>query len=85
MKHGWALGAALCGLALLPTEALACPMCFDASAENRMAFLMTAIALTALPLGMLSGVGLWLRRKFAQRESNDDLTVASVPADEAES
>lgn len=75
MKHGSVLGAALVLLAMLPTKALAavvaCPMCFDASAENRMAFLMTAIALTALPLGMLTGVGLWLRRKFTQRDPDE--------------
>jgi len=76
MKHGFVFGTALILFAVLPieafAEAVACPMCFDASAENRTAFLMTAIALTALPLGMVSGIGLWLRRKFVQRELNGE-------------
>ena len=63
--------AAVVALATMPGEAAACPFCFDSSAENRMAFLVTAAALTALPLGMVSGVGVWLRRKFKAREREE--------------
>ena len=66
-----ALLAAVSALAVVPADLWACPMCFDSSAENRIAFLMTAMVLTALPLGMVSGVGLWLRRRFRERDSED--------------
>lgn len=64
---GLALGLALAALVAWPGYAHACPMCFDASAENRMAFLLTAVFLTALPLTMASGFGLWLRRRIRRR------------------
>jgi hypothetical protein len=50
-------------LLALPESALACPVCFDSSAENRMAFMQTAAALTLLPLGMIAGLGAWIRRR----------------------
>lgn len=55
------LGSAL--LVLLPERALACPVCFDMSAENRIAFFQTAAVLTLLPLGMIGGLGAWIRKR----------------------
>ena len=81
MKHIVAVAIALILLIALPTDAWACPMCFDASAENRMAFLMTAVVLTALPLGMVSGVGVWLRKKFRENgeaATSDDPDASGV-------
>lgn len=53
----------------LPGLALACPVCFDGPAESRAAFLATTAFLTLLPLGMLAGAGVWLRRRArASRE-----------------
>ncbi len=54
---------------------MACPVCFDASAENRMAFMKTAIALTVLPLGIVGGTGMWLRKRWREltSESDEDL------------
>lgn len=72
MKSVYALAVAAISLAVLPSDVWACPVCFDASSENRMAFAMTAIALTALPLGMLSGMGVWLRKKFRDHESEEE-------------
>jgi hypothetical protein len=58
-----------------PSVALACPACLDMSAESRVAFAQTAVVLTLLPLGMVSGVGMWLRRR-----SRDQ--VVDPPVDE---
>lgn len=55
-------------LAALPAEVYACPVCFDSSAKNRLAFAATAIALTVLPLGMVSGAILWIRKKVRARD-----------------
>ncbi len=71
MRRLKALALALAALTAFPGFASACPMCFDPSAENRMAFLVTAMVLTALPLGMVSGVGLWLRRRIRKRDRTD--------------
>jgi hypothetical protein len=50
-------------LFLAPMELLACPVCFDTTAENRFAFMQTAAVLTLLPLGMVAGLGGWLRKR----------------------
>jgi hypothetical protein len=58
---GAALAVAL--LAVLPDVALACPVCFDGAGESRQAFIATTAFLTALPLGMIAGAGVWLRQR----------------------
>lgn len=60
------LGFLFLALLLLPTEGWACPVCFDTSAENRTAFLQTTVVLSLLPLGMVGGVGLWLKRRAGE-------------------
>ena len=62
-------------IALVPEAAQACAVCFDASDENRQAFLATTAFLTLLPLGMVAGAGLWLRRRARERDGQD------VPSD----
>lgn len=67
------LGIAAVFLALLlaPEASQACPVCFSASDENRMAFLITAIFMTALPLTMIGGVVSWFTwraRKLREKE-----------------
>ncbi|HHO51287.1 MAG TPA: hypothetical protein ENK18_10540 [Deltaproteobacteria bacterium] len=52
--------AAVC---LCPTPALACAVCFDATDENRRAFLDTTIFLTVLPLVLIFGGGYWIYRQ----------------------
>lgn len=63
------------GLLLLlvawPEAAHACAVCFDSSDENRRAFLATTAFLTLLPLGMVTGAGLWLRRRVRERDAQD--------------
>lgn len=49
--------------ALFPDSAYACPVCFDRDDEARIAFLATTGLLTLLPLGMVGGVLVWLRRR----------------------
>lgn len=52
--------------AALPAEVWACAVCFDPREENRFAFLATTIFLSLVPLGMVGGVSLWLRRRARQ-------------------
>jgi hypothetical protein len=61
---------ALVFLLALPDVVLACPVCFDASDENRQAFLATTVFLSLLPLGMVAGVGLWIRKR--SKELDED-------------
>lgn len=63
MRRVTLVALALLALVLLPEVALACPVCFDSSDENRQAFLVTTAFLTLLPLGMVTGAGLWLRKR----------------------
>ena len=59
--------AAVALLALLPEAVAACPVCFDSSDENRMAFLATTAFLSLLPLGMVAGAGLYIRKRSKER------------------
>ena len=60
-------------LLALPDAGYACAVCFDSSDENRLAFMATTAFLTLLPLGMVTGAGLWLRKRVRQAklEEND--------------
>lgn len=62
------LALALLALATLPETALACPVCFDRDDEARIAFLATTGLLTLLPLGLVAGLGVWLRRRLREEE-----------------
>jgi len=59
-------------VALLPETAHACAVCFSASEENREAFLATTAFLSLLPLGMVTGAGLWLRHRVKERDAHDE-------------
>ena len=63
MTRAAAVVLAVVLIAVLPDVAHACPVCFDARDENRRAFLATTAFLSLLPLGMVAGTGLWLRRR----------------------
>ena len=56
-------GLAVLLMAVFPDVAHACPVCFDRDDEARIAFLATTGLLTLLPLGMVAGAGVWLRRR----------------------
>lgn len=55
-------------LVAFPEVALACPVCFDARDENRQAFIVTTAFLSLLPLGMVAGAGLWLRKRAQEQD-----------------
>ena len=59
-------------LLVLPSAAWACPACLAMSEENRVAFAQTAVALSLLPLGMVGGVGFWLRRRAKDQDGLDN-------------
>jgi len=63
MRRSWTLPLALLLVLALPDVAHACPVCFDPREENRFAFLATTVFLSLVPLGMVGGVGLWLRKR----------------------
>ena len=65
--------AALALVAILPEAAAACPVCFDARDENRQAFLATTAFLSLLPLGMVAGAGLWLRKRHRELDELHDV------------
>ncbi len=46
-----------------PGRALACPTCFSAKAGVLPAYLGTAVLLSLLPLALIVGIALWLRRR----------------------
>jgi hypothetical protein len=58
-------------LAVLPEVAMACPVCFSASDENREAFLATTAFLSLLPLGMVAGAGFWMRRRSREIDAEE--------------
>ena len=63
MRRHWTLPLALLLVLALPDVAHACPVCFDPREENRFAFLATTVFMSLVPLGMVGGVGLWLRKR----------------------
>ena len=69
MSRTWVVVGVIALLAVLPEAVSACPVCFDSSDENRQAFLATTAFLSLLPLGMVSGVGLWIRKRLRDGES----------------
>jgi hypothetical protein len=72
-RSTWVLGILL---AAAPRAALACAVCFDPRAENRIAFLATTAFLSFLPLGLVGGLVAWLR----QRAKDLGKTAAEGPA-----
>jgi hypothetical protein len=72
MSRRWIPVLVLFALVMLPSVAHACPVCFDPRDENRSAFVATAALLTLLPLGVVGGVGLWLRRRFRDLQKESD-------------
>jgi hypothetical protein len=63
MSRRWIPVFVLLLIAVLPDVAHACPVCFDPREENRVAFLATTVFMSLVPLGMVGGLGLWLRKR----------------------
>lgn len=72
MSRLWTTALALVVLATLPESAHACAVCFDARGESRQAFLATTAFLSLLPLGMVAGTGLWLRRRARRMDADNN-------------
>lgn len=75
-------------LVVMPNVAWACPVCFSAKNEaNQIAYLATTGFLTFLPLGLIGGVILWIRRRAAEldRPLPPDPTVTRLPGRQSES
>ena len=49
-------------------DALACTVCFDPKEERRMAFMVTTVLLTFLPLGLIFGTIYFLRKHISKQE-----------------
>lgn len=64
--------AVLVAMAWFPGTAHACAVCFSASEKNREAFILTTAFLTFLPLGMVTGAGLWLRHRVKERDADEE-------------
>ncbi len=74
MRAAAVLALAFALVALLPEAVFACPVCFDSSDENRQAFLATTAFLSLLPLGMVAGAGLYVRKRSRDLdESSSDV------------
>ncbi len=56
-------GLLLLALLLVPQLGQACAVCFSSNDENRLAFTVTTVFLTALPLLMIGSFVLWLRQR----------------------
>ncbi|MGI9627654.1 MAG: hypothetical protein ACR2QM_12515 [Longimicrobiales bacterium] len=54
---------ALAFLVAFPEALWACPVCFDRDDASRIAFLATTGLLTFLPLGLVVGTTVWLRKR----------------------
>ena len=79
MNRAWILVLVSAALALFPDVAHACPVCFDARDENRQAFLATTAFLSLLPLGMVAGAGLWMRKRSREIDEQIDTEDPSEP------
>lgn len=70
-------------LALLPAVAQACPTCGVGNGRNKIAFFVTTVFLSLLPLAMLAGIILWIVRNSRSfiasefRESDEAVPTAS--------
>ena len=61
--RAWSSAASLVALLLAPRLSQACAVCFSGSDEYRLAFSVTTVFLTALPLVMIGSFVFWLRQR----------------------
>jgi high-affinity Fe2+/Pb2+ permease len=77
-------GLLLAVLALSPGVARACSVCGGGNPANRLAFFLSTIALSILPLGLFAGGLWWLRTrlggKLADEFQDRDVTIATGSA-----
>jgi hypothetical protein len=63
-----------------PEAAVACPVCFSGREENRLAFILTTVFLTALPLLIIGSAVLWLRARWCELEAEAEAEPAGEVA-----
>jgi hypothetical protein len=62
----------------LPEVAHACPSCFSGNEANRIAYIVTFVILTVLPLACIGGVIYWYVKKVAAAEAAEAELVAEL-------
>ena len=77
MSRLWIVAFVVIVLAALPEVAHACPVCFDSGDESRQAFLATTAFLSLLPLGLVAGAGLWLRKRARRLDTEHGSSESS--------
>jgi hypothetical protein len=81
MKRVHAVIAAVTAVLASPALAWACPVCFSVKNEaTRIAFLGTTVFLTALPLFLMGGVGVWLAKRVEAAERDHAEISGNEPA-----
>ena len=68
-------GVLILALSLCPRLALACPTCFNSTADNRLAFIVTTIFLSLMPLAFIGGGIYTLRRLTRNAADSTENTV----------
>ncbi len=66
-----AAAIALAVLLLHPVAASACPVCFNAREEARIAYIVTAGLLTLLPFALVGGFAAYVRARSRERDRED--------------
>ena len=78
MSRRWIPVLALVLLAVFPDVAHACPVCFDPRDQSNGTFLASTAFLSLFPLGMLGGVGFWLRKRSEEMGEDDEAESSST-------
>lgn len=71
--------AVFAAVLLTPSLGYACPVCFDANEANRVAFIVTTVFLSTLPLAMVGGFVLWFRGLTREPEPPDAPASSEAP------
>ena len=69
MKFFLATVLLLLPLLLLPETAEACAVCFSGKEETRATYLGTTVFLSALPIAIIVGIGVMVRRRYVEPEN----------------
>jgi len=79
------LPAIVLGFGSLPGAALACPMCLAAKDDAvQMAFLLTTVLLSALPVIMVGTLIVWIARRSSEIDREDDVPPPAPVAEPAQ-
>lgn len=81
-RLGW-IAVAVLAVAAVPELAQACAVCGAGREENRMAFLLTTLFLSVVPLLAIGGIVVWLRhraRVVALEAREADIDTSPIPA-----